>query len=150
VKRTASHCTAFRWINIGFVLAACIGLGSLPAHAADLKPPADAGTLSTYTLDVINDTRARIDSFSMAPAGTDRWTKVDFTDPEMQASFDNGITATLQIHDDDGCLRDLRTVLSSGRQIFVRRFDLCHFDAYRVGVLFRNGHPGSRILPEPF
>jgi hypothetical protein len=134
MKRIAPRCAAFRAIHIGFVLAASIGIGSLPVCAADPKPGTDASTLSTHTLEVINDTRASIDSFSIAPAGTDHWTSVDFRRPMQESSFDYELAVLLQVRDDDGCLRDLRTVLSDGSRIVTRNFDLCHAHAYRPGT----------------
>lgn len=146
MNRAAPRYASFRRITIGLVLVAWIGIGALPAHAADLKLGADVGTFSMYTLEVINDTRSRIDSFSIAPVGTEHWTRVDFRGPVEESSFDYELAVMLQIHDHDGCLRDLRTVLSDGRLIFARNFDLCHFHAYRPGVRFFKGHPGSRIM----
>jgi hypothetical protein len=43
-----------RWIDVWLVLAACIGFGSLPACATDLKPATHAGTLqgALYRIDI--------------------------------------------------------------------------------------------------
>lgn len=136
MKCTALRYAAFRLTKVGLALVAWIGIGSLPAHAAGLKPGTDAGTLSIHTLEVINDTRSRIDSFSIAPAGTDRWTNVDFKAPMQESWFDYELAIMLQVHDDGGCMHDLRTVLSDGRRIFTRNFDLCHLHAYRPGLSF--------------
>jgi hypothetical protein len=138
MKRTALRCAAFPLIRACLVFAACIGVSVLPAHAAGPTTDSNSGTPSTYTLELINNTRSRIDSFSIAPAGTDHWTNVDFRGPMQQSSFDYQLAVTLQIHDNNGCLRDLRTVLSSGLRIYTRHFDLCHIHAYRPGVhIFR-------------
>ncbi|GFZ96868.1 hypothetical protein [Dyella caseinilytica] len=136
MKRTAPHCTRFRLTHVGFVLLACVGIGSLPAHAAGLKPDANAGAHSMFTLEVINDTRSHIDSFSIAPTGTDHWTNIDFRGPMQESSFDDALAVMLQIHDDGSCLHDLRTVLSDGRRIVTRHVDLCHLHAYRPGLSF--------------
>ncbi|GLQ94667.1 hypothetical protein [Dyella acidisoli] len=109
--------------------------------------PPGALANSVHIIEVINDTHSRIDSFSMAPAGSDRWTEVDFKPPMWESSFDHQQAAMLQFHDNDGCLRDLRTVLSDGRRIFASNFDLCRFHAYRPGMRFHGGHPGSQIMP---
>lgn len=126
MKRTAL-------ITIGFVSAMCIGVCA-PAHAA--APGNGASPLSMHVLELINDTRGNIDSFSIAPAGTDHWTNIDFRNAMEESSLDYGNAAILTFHDTDGCLRDLRTVLSDGRRIFTHNFDLCHFHAYSPGVLF--------------
>jgi hypothetical protein len=135
MKRIALRNANLRPIHIGFVLTACIGIGALPAHAADPEAGMRAGTRSTYTLKVINDTRSHIDSFSIAPVGTDRWTSIDFRVPMRESSFDYGLAVMLHIHDDDGCMRDLRTVLSDGRRIVTNHFDICHGHAYRPGAI---------------
>lgn len=46
-----------RLINVWLALAACIGIGSLPAHAADLEPGTHAGTLqgAPYRIDIPAD-----------------------------------------------------------------------------------------------
>lgn len=102
---------------------------------------------SVHVIEVINDTRSSIDSFAIAPAGSGRWVEVNFR-PTMQGSwFDYELAVTVQVRDREGCLRDLRTLLSDGRRIFARNFNLCQYHSYRPGSYFRNGHPGSRILP---
>ena len=102
---------------------------------------------SVHTIEVTNDTRSRIDSFSMAPAGSDHWTEVNFRAPMQESSFDYEVAITMEFHDSDGCLRDLRTELSDGRKIFAHNFDVCHFHAYRPGRRFYGGRPGSQIMP---
>ncbi|GGA35412.1 hypothetical protein [Dyella nitratireducens] len=102
---------------------------------------------SLHTLEVINDTRSSIDSFAVAPAGSGRWTEVRFKSPMQESWFDYELAVTVQFHDDEGCFRDLRTMLSDGRRIFARNFNICQYDSYRPGIRFRNGHPGSRIMP---
>jgi hypothetical protein len=101
---------------------------------------------SVQTLQVIDGTRSRIESFSMAPAGSDHWTMVDLKGLVQEPSFGYEMVITLAVRDDDGCLRDLRTVLTGGRQIVVRNFDLCHSHAYWPGRRVRNGHPGSQTM----
>jgi hypothetical protein len=128
MKRTAPL------ITLGFVSAMCIGTCAPSARAAD--PGNSASALSMHVLALINDTRGDIDSFSIAPAGTDHWTHIDFRQAIQESSLDYGSAAILTFHDADGCLRDLRTVLSDGRRIFTHNFDLCHFHAYSPGVLF--------------
>jgi hypothetical protein len=135
MKRTAPRNATSRPMHIGFALIVCIGMGALPARAADSEAGMRTGTRSTYTLKIINDTRSHIDSFSIAPAGTDRWTNVDFRVPMQESSFDYGFAVLLQLHDDDGCLRDLRTVLPDGRRIVTNHFDICHGHAYRPGTV---------------
>lgn len=98
-----------------------------------------------HIIEVINDTRSQIDSFAMAPAGTGQWSEIDFRSPLQDSSFDYEVAVTLEFHDGDGCLRDLRTVLSDGRRIFAHNFDLCHFHAYRPGTPFR--HSRSQVMP---
>lgn len=127
MKRTAL-------ITIGFISAICIGVYALSARAAD--PGNSASPLSIHVLELINDTRGEIDSFSIAPAGTGHWTNVDFRGAMQESSLDYGSAAILTFHDTDGCLRDLRTVLSDGRRILTHNFDLCHFHAYSPGVFF--------------
>lgn len=102
---------------------------------------------SVHTLEVINDTRTPINSFSIAPAGSEHWAEVSFKTPTQGFLFDYGLAVTLEFHDDDGCLRDLRTLFSNGRRIYARHFDVCKLHSYRPGVSFHNGLPGSRILP---
>ncbi|GLQ89650.1 hypothetical protein [Dyella flagellata] len=102
---------------------------------------------SVRTIEVINDTHSRIDTFAMAPAGSDRWIEVDFRAPMHESWFDHQLALMLQFHDNDSCLRDLRTELSDGRRIFARRFDLCRFHAYRPGMSFHHGHPGAPLMP---
>lgn len=128
MKRTAPL------ITLGFVSALCIGIWALPARAAGAGN--SAAPLSMHVLKLINDTRGDIDTFSIAPAGTDHWTNVDFRGAMEESSFDYGSAAILTFHDTDGCLRDLRTVLSDGRRIVTHNFDLCHFHAYSPGVFF--------------
>lgn len=102
---------------------------------------------SWHTIEVVNDTRSRIDSFAMAPAGSGRWTEVNFKAPMQESWFDYERAVTMQFHDDEGCFRDLRTLLSDGRRIFARNFNLCQYHSYWPGTYFRNGHPGSRVIP---
>jgi pimeloyl-ACP methyl ester carboxylesterase len=54
MQRTASRCAIFQRINVWFFLAVWIGFGSLPAHAAGLKPGTHAGTLqgALYSIDI--------------------------------------------------------------------------------------------------
>jgi hypothetical protein len=140
-------------ITIRFVSAMCIGICTLPAHTA--APGNGASALSMHVLELINDTRGDIDSFSIAPAGTDHWTNIDFRDAMEESSLDYGSAAILTFQDTDGCLRDLRTVLSDGRRIFTHNFDLCHFHAYSPGVFFQGAGmtacntacPAQRHLP---
>lgn len=128
MKRTAPL------ITIRFVSALCIGTCALSVRAAD--PSNSASPLSMHVLELINDTRGDIDSFSIAPAGTDHWTNIDFRNAMEESSLGYGNAAFLTFHDTDGCLRDLRTVLSDGRRIFTHNFDLCRFHAYSPGVFF--------------
>lgn len=102
---------------------------------------------SVHTIEVVNGTHARIDSFALAPAGTTDWTEVEFRKPMQAFYFDDDLAVTLEVHDHDGCLRDLRTVLSNGRRILAHNFDLCHFHSYWPGRRFPKGHPGSQIMP---
>ncbi|RUL74017.1 hypothetical protein [Dyella choica] len=102
---------------------------------------------SVHTIEVVNDTYSRIDTFSMAPAGSDRWIEVDFRTSMQESSFEQQLAMLLQFHDGDGCLRDLRTVLSDGRRIFARNFDLCRFHAYRPGTLFHHDRRVSQVMP---
>jgi hypothetical protein len=134
MKRSVPRNVTLRPMHVGFVLLACIGIGVLPVRAADPEAGMRAGTRSTYTLKIINDTRSHIDSFSIAPFGTDRWTSVDFRVPVQESSFDYGFAVMLQLHDDGGCVRNLRTVLSDGRRIATNHFDICHGHAYRPGA----------------
>ena len=101
---------------------------------------------SVRTIEVFNHTDSRIVSFSIAPAGSDRWTEVAFDNPK-DPPFDYGIVVTLQLRDDGGCLRDFRTELFGGREIVAHNFDLCHFHAYLPGRRFRGSRPGSQIVP---
>jgi arylamine N-acetyltransferase len=109
--------------------------------------PAAVLAQSVHTIEVINDTRSRIDTFSVAPAGSNDWTDMDFRTPMQESTFDYAVAITLEYHDDSGCLRDLRTVLSDGRRIVAHNFDWCHFHAYRPGTRFRGRRPGSQIVP---
>lgn len=102
---------------------------------------------SIHTVEVFNDTHARIDSFSMAPAGSNRWVEKDFTAPMQQFSFDHGLAITLRFYDNDDCLRDLRTVLSDGRRIVAHNFDVCRLHVYWPGRRFYDGHAGSPMMP---
>lgn len=102
---------------------------------------------SVHTIEVINDTHSRIDTFAMAPAGSVRWVEVDFRAPMQESYFDHQLALMLHFHDNDGCLRDLRTVLSDGRRIFARHFDLCRLHTYRPGMSFHHGHPGAPVMP---
>jgi len=120
---------------IGFASAICIGSLTLPAHAA--SPANNASPRSMHVLELINDTRGDIDSFSIAPAGTDHWTNIDFRGAMEESSLDYGSAVILTFHDTDGCLRDLRTFLSDGRRILTHNFDLCHFHAYSPGCFFQ-------------
>ncbi|WP_233841297.1 hypothetical protein [Dyella sp. 2HG41-7] len=109
--------------------------------------PAVALADSVHTIEVRNDTHSRIDSFAMAPAGSNRWVEKDFTAPMGQFEFDYQLAVTLRFYDNDGCLRDLRTVLSDGRRIVARNFDVCQLHVYRPGRRFYDGHAGSPMLP---
>lgn len=102
---------------------------------------------AVHTIEVINDTRSSIDSFAMAPACSGRWTEVSFKTPMQESWFDYEFAVKVQFRDGDGCFRGLRTMLSDGRRVFARNFNLCQYQSYRPGTYFRNGHPGSRILP---
>jgi len=102
---------------------------------------------SVHIIEVVNDTRGGIDSFAVAAAGSGRWTEMNFKGPTQGSWFDYELAVTLAFHDDEGCLRDLRTVLSNGRRILVRNFNVCKHHAYRPGTLFRNDHVGSWIAP---
>src|ERR1700751_4823768 len=53
---------------------------------------------SVHTIEVTNDTRSRIDSFSMAPAGSDHWTEVNFRAPMQESSFDYEVAITMEFH----------------------------------------------------
>lgn len=62
--------------------------------------------------------------------------------------FHYQLAVTLVFHDDDqGCLRDLRTVLADGHRILARNFNVCRHHAYRPGTRYRNDHVGSWIVP---
>jgi hypothetical protein len=137
MNRSSSRFATGRWFHVGWAVAVCIGVGSSFARAAVPEEGIGTRTPSTFTLEVINDTRSQIVSFSIAPAGTGHWTRIDFNRPMQPSSFDVGFAVSLRVRDDDGCLRDLRTVLSDGRRIVTRHFDLCHVHAY---------WPGMRIL----
>jgi hypothetical protein len=54
MKRKAPRHAAFRRFTVGLMLAVGIGIGSLSAHAADLKPGTHAGTLqgALYRIDI--------------------------------------------------------------------------------------------------
>lgn len=99
---------------------------------------------SLHTIVVINDTRSRIDTFAIAPAGSARWTELNFKAIE-ESGFDYAVR--VQFHDDEGCFRDLRTTFSDGRRMFARNFNLCQYHSYWPGRYFYHGHPGSKILP---
>lgn len=104
--------------------------------------PITALAQSRHSVKVINDTRSRIESFALAPAGSDHWTKVDFRGQD----FDYELAEVINFSD-DRCLYDFRTVLSDGRRILAHDFDACRFHAYRPGVRFYRGHPGEVMLP---
>ncbi|GLQ99429.1 hypothetical protein [Dyella mobilis] len=114
--------------------AASIGIASPLVQAAAPKADTGGASHSSFVLEIINDTRSHIDSFSITPAGTDRWNEIDFMRPMQESSFDSGSAVLMQIRDGGGCLHDLRTTLSDGNRIVTRRFDLCHFHAYRPGT----------------
>jgi hypothetical protein len=129
------RCALYKEIVMRFCLALlCFGF------------PAIVLADSIHTIEVINDTGSRIDTFSMAPAGTTDWTVMDFRKPMQESYFDYELAVIMEFRDHDGCRRDLRTELSDGRRILARNFDLCHFHAYRPGTRFRNGQ-GSQIVP---
>lgn len=96
-----------------------------------------AGPEDLRVVKIMNDTRSQIVSFAVAPTGSGRWRTVEFTG----RPFDYGLAFTLAWHDDDGCVRDFRTMLSDGRRIDVRGFDLCGPDSrYWPGRFFHHGH----------
>lgn len=101
---------------------------------------------SLYTIVVVNDTRTRIDSFAVAPAGSTRWAEVSFHDIG-KFWLESQLAVRVQFHDDDGCFHDLRTTFSDGRQVLARNFNACRYQRYEPGRYFYDGHPGSRILP---
>lgn len=102
---------------------------------------------SVRSIEVVNDTRGSIDAFAVAPAGSERWTGMDFKGSEQDSWFAYRLAVTLAFRDNDGCLRDLRTVLSNRRRILVRNFNICKHHSYRPGTLVRNDHVGSWIVP---
>jgi hypothetical protein len=106
--------------------------------------PAVALAGSGYTIVVVNDTRSRIDTFAMAPAGSERWQEVNVTALE-ESGFDYAVK--VQLHDDGGCFRDLRTTLADGRRIFARNFNVCQYHSYRPDRYSRHDHPGPGLLP---
>lgn len=115
----------------------CLALFPLAAQAA-----------SVHTIEVVNDTRGSIDSFAMAPAGSNHWTEMNFEGPAHASWFNYQLAVTLAFRDDgQGCLRDLRTVLADRHRILVRNFNVCKYHAYRPGTLYRNDHVGSWIVP---
>lgn len=65
-----------RWIDVWLVLAACIGIGSAPALATDLKPGTHAGTLqgAAYRIDIPADWNGDLVMLlhGYQPAGTPR------------------------------------------------------------------------------
>lgn len=88
---------------------------------------------SVHSFKLVNDTRTRVVSFSVAQAGSDNWTTVDFHDP----LFEHGDAKLVEVSSDsDGCLYDLRTALSDGRNVVARKFDACHRHVYRPGKAF--------------
>ena len=88
---------------------------------------------SAHTIRVINNKHARIVSLSMAPAGSRRWVEFDF----KGEPFGYDEARTLTFRDDDGCLRDLRTVLSDGRKVMAHNFDVCRYQVYWPDMAFR-------------
>ncbi|RDS84723.1 hypothetical protein DWU98_01810 [Dyella monticola] len=91
----------------------------------------DAASVHSFTL--VNDTRTRVVSFSVALAGSSNWTTIDFHDP----LFEYGDAKLVEVQGNgDDCLYDLRTTLSDGRNVRVRKFDACHRHVYRPGPAF--------------
>jgi hypothetical protein len=125
--RRHEACWAFQKENVmrPCLLAACVAYLPLAALAA-----------SAHTIRIINDKRVQIVSFSVAPAGSSRWVEFDFKDEP----FGYEVAKTLTFRDDDGCLRDLRTVLSDGREVMAHNFDVCHDHVYWPGMTFHDSH----------
>jgi hypothetical protein len=105
--------------------------------------PFGAEAQSVHAIQLVNDTKSQIVSFAVSPAGGDRDAKVDFTN----RSFYYGDAVNIELHDNEGCLRDFRTLTSDGRTIVARNFNVCTMHAYRPGVRFRHGLPGAPFLP---
>jgi hypothetical protein len=121
--RHRGRCCAYFQENIMRSWVLALPLACLPYAAM-------AG--SVHVLKVINDTRSRIVSFTIAPAGSRQGTEVDFAD----RIFDDGTAMMFTLHDDSGCLHDFRTLLSDGEVITARHFNVCMKHAYRPGLGF--------------
>jgi hypothetical protein len=98
---------------------------------------------SVHTFKLINDTRTTIISFTVSIPGNRHGAEVDF----RKQPFDSATAVNIELYDGDGCLRDLHTQLSDGRNIVARGFNVCTMHAYRPGLSFHNGHPGGWYSP---
>lgn len=87
---------------------------------------------SIHSIQVINDMRSQIVSFTIYPAGSNQGAEVEFAN----RLFDYGTVVNLEFRDDSGCLRDFRTLLSDGEKIVARNFNVCTRHAYRPGTSF--------------
>jgi hypothetical protein len=98
---------------------------------------------SRHGVKVISDTQSQVVSFAIVPIGSNRWIEVDFGD----RPFGYPSAILLKWHDDEGCLRDLRAMLSDGRMIVAHGFDLYRLHVCGLGFRFYEGHQGGTRLP---
>ncbi|SFS11857.1 hypothetical protein SAMN05216570_2577 [Dyella sp. OK004] len=93
-----------------------------------------AATESGHAVEIINGVRGDVVSFAVAPAGSERWVKLDMRRNPLEygraMTVDITDASTEQVSDD--CLHDLRTVFMDGRVVLTRDFDICSHPIYRL------------------
>lgn len=110
----------------------CILSFVLPMFA--LAAPASAATRYVY---VVNDAPATMESFSLAPAGSEAWRRIEVGDRSL-APGSAGMIA-IRTGGNDDCLYDFKLVFRDGRALLHRDFDVCKYASYHPGAYLRRG-----------
>ncbi len=113
--------------NLGYVL-----LFVLPMLA--LTAPAPAATRYVY---LVNDAPATMESFSLAPAGSEAWRQIKVGERSL-APGSSGMVA-IRTGGNDDCLYDFKLVFRDGRALLHRDFDVCKYASYHPGAYLRRG-----------
>ena len=101
----------------------------------------------TYYLDIYNTAPSSIESFAVAPAGTQAFRDTALADGPVHGGGDSVTVAFDKA--DGGCLRDFRTRFIDGRVLIQNGFNVCKVRSYHTGRYWRAAQHYSTVAAQP-
>jgi hypothetical protein len=101
----------------------------------------------TYYIDIYNTAPSSIESFAVAPAGTQAFRDIALADRTVHGGGDSVTVAFDKA--DGGCLRNFRTRFVDGRVLIQNGFNMCKFRSYHTGRYWRATQHNMTVAAQP-